>query len=411
MNPFTFQTTPNVLFEAGASKKIATLVSEFGARRVLFVTDKGVRGAGLTREAEASLAAGGDLTVFEDVVADPPSHVVEAAVALCRDQRIDAVVSIGGGSALDTAKLVAYLARSGDRLAHIYGVGLAKGQRLPLLLAPTTAGTGSEVTPIAIVTTPTTEKKGVVSAKLLPDWAIIDPELTLGLPPPVTAATGIDAMVHAIEAYTSRHKKNPISDQLARQALALLSANIREVCTNGSNLEARGNMLLGSMLAGMAFANAPVAAVHALAYPIGAIFHVPHGLSNALVLMGVLRFNLPEAQTLYAELAPILDPGTQSLPTPERAQAFVDGLEAICRDCGVPASLAEVGVSEADLPRLAEDAMKQTRLLVNNPRELSFDDALAIYTEAFGNRAAAWAAQRVSSMSENDKSASADSDP
>ena len=257
MNPFTFQTTPNVLFEAGAAKKIAGLVSEFGAERVLFVTDKGVRGAGLTQEAEASLAAGGDLTVFEDVVADPPAHVVEAAVALCREKQVEAVVSIGGGSALDTAKLVAYLARSDDRLDDIYGVGLAKGQRLPLLLAPTTAGTGSEVTPIAIVTTPTTEKKGVVSAKLLPDWAILDPELTLGLPPHVTAATGIDAMVHAIEAYTSRHKKNPISDQLARQALALLSANIREVCTNGTNLEARGDMLLGSMLAGMAFANAP----------------------------------------------------------------------------------------------------------------------------------------------------------
>ena len=237
-------------------------------------------------------------------MADPPSHVVEAAVALGREKQVEAVVSIGGGSALDTAKLVAYLARSDDRLDDIYGVSLAKGQRLPLLLAPTTAGTGSEVTPIAIVTTPTTEKKGVVSPRLLPDWAILDPELTLGLPPHVTAATGIDAMVHAIEAYTSRHKKNPISDQLARQALALLSANIREVCQNGSNLEARGNMLLGSMLAGMAFANAPVAAVHALAYPIGAIFHVPHGLSNALVLMGVLRFNLPEAQALYAESPP-----------------------------------------------------------------------------------------------------------
>ena len=181
MKPFTFQTTPNVLFEAGAAKKIATLVAEFGARRVLFVTDKGVRGAGLTKDAEASLAAGCDLAVFEDVVADPPSHVVESAVALCREKQVQAVVSIGGGSALDTAKLVAYLARSDDRLDDIYGVGLAKGQRLPLLLAPTTAGTGSEVTPIAIVTTPTTEKKGVVSPRLLPDWAILDPELTLGL--------------------------------------------------------------------------------------------------------------------------------------------------------------------------------------------------------------------------------------
>src|SRR3954470_4163848 len=386
MNPFTFQTTPNVLFEAGAATKIAGLVAEFGAERVLFVTDKGVRGAGLTQDAEASLAARCELTMFEDVVADPPSHVVETAVALCRDKRIDAVVSIGGGSALDTAKLVAYLAKSDARLDDIYGVGLAKGQRLPLLLAPTTAGTGSEVTPIAIVTTPTTEKKGVVSPRLLPDWAILDPELTLGLPPAVTAATGIDAMVHAIEAYTSRHKKNPISDQLARQALALLSANIREVCQNGANLEARGNMLLGSMLAGMAFANAPVAAVHALAYPIGAIFHVPHGLSNALVLMGVLRFNLPEAEVLYADLAPILDPQTRDLPTAEKAQRFVDALAAICRDCKVPASLAEVGVKEADLTRLAEDAMKQTRLLVNNPREVTYQDAYAIYSEALDGR-------------------------
>jgi alcohol dehydrogenase class IV len=191
-------------------------------------------------------------------------------------------------------------------------------------------------------------------------------------------------MVHAIEAYTSRHKKNPISDQLARQALALLSTNIREVCANGSNLGARGEMLLGSMLAGMAFANAPVAAIHALAYPIGAIFHVPHGLSNALVLMGVLRFNLPEAEALYAELAPILDPEAQRLPRSGRAKRFEDALAAICRDCKVPASLAEVGVREADLPRLAEDAMKQTRLLANNPREVTYQDAYAIYSLALG---------------------------
>ena len=387
MNPFTFQVPSNILFENGASRKVADLAAAFGAQRILLVTDRGVRDAGLTRAAEDALRdAGLDRVVFEDVVADPPSEVIERAVALCRDERIDLVLSIGGGSALDTAKLVAYLAESGDRLDDIYGVGLAKGQRLPLLLVPTTAGTGSEVTPIAIVTTPTTEKKGVVSPRLLPDWAILDPELTLGLPSHVTAATGIDAMVHAIEAYTSRHKKNPMSDQLARQALALLSQNIREVCRNGQNLEARSQMLLGSMLAGMAFANAPVAAVHALAYPIGAIFHVPHGLSNALVLMGVLRFNLPAAEALYAELAPIIDPEAAGLPVAEAASRFVEGLAAICRDCKVPASLAEVGVRESDLPRLAEDAMKQTRLLVNNPREVTYADAFAIYGEALDGK-------------------------
>jgi alcohol dehydrogenase class IV len=213
--------------------------------------------------------------------------------------------------------------------------------------------------------------------------------LTLGLPAHVTAATGIDAMVHAIEAYTSKHRKNPMSDQLARQALTLLSANVRTVCADGSNLEARSQMLLGSMLAGMAFANSPVAAVHALAYPIGAIFHVPHGLSNALVLTQVLRFNLPEAEGLYAELAPIVDPKSHGMNVGQRARLFVDAVAAICRDCNVPPSLADVGIARTDLKKLAEDATKQTRLLVNNPREVQFEDALAIYTEAFGNRAAA----------------------
>ena len=385
MNPFTFQTTPNVLFEAGASRKLPQIVGRFGAKRVLLVTDKGVRGAGLTQAAEAALAAAGvTLDVYEDVVADPPSTVIEAAAKRARELGTDLVLSIGGGSALDTAKLVAYLAKSDEPLDAIYGVGLATGDRLPLILVPTTAGTGSEVTPISIVTTPTTEKKGVVAPKLLPDWAVLDPELTLGLPSHVTAATGIDAMVHAIEAFTSKNKKNPISDQLAKQALALLSANIRIACTDGANLEARSGMLLGSMLAGMAFANAPVAAVHALAYPVGAIFHVPHGLSNALVLMGVMRFNLSHAEALYAELAPILDPAAADLPPSEAAKRFVESLDAICRDCKVPASLAEVGVARQDLERMASDAMKQTRLLVNNPREVTYDDAFAIYAEALG---------------------------
>ena len=385
MNPFTFQTTPNVLFEAGASKKLPEIVATFGAKRVLLVTDKGVRKAGLTEAAEAALAAAGiAIDVYEDVVADPPSTVIEAAAKRARELGTDLVLSIGGGSALDTAKLVAYLAKTDEALDSIYGVGLAKGDRLPLILVPTTAGTGSEVTPISIVTTPTTEKKGVVAPKLLPDWAVLDPELTLGLPSHVTAATGIDAMVHAIEAFTSKNKKNPISDQLAKQALALLSANIRTACSDGRNLDARSGMLLGSMLAGMAFANAPVAAVHALAYPVGAIFHVPHGLSNALVLMGVMRFNLSHAEPLYAELAPILDPAAADLPPAEAAARFVECLDAICRDCKVPASLAEVGVAQKDLERMATDAMKQTRLLVNNPREVTYDDAYAIYAEALG---------------------------
>ncbi|MGR4847197.1 iron-containing alcohol dehydrogenase [Rhizobium ruizarguesonis] len=388
MKPFTFHTPPNIRFGAGASSEIAGFFEDYKVAHVLLVTDKVVRAHGLTRNAEAAIAeAGIALTVFDGVVADPPSHVIEAATEICREHGCDAVVAIGGGSVLDTAKLVAYLAKTPDKLDDLYGIGLATGERLPLLLVPTTAGTGSEVTPIAIVTTPTNEKKAVISPRLIPDWAILDPVLTLGLPPNITAQGGMDAISHAIEAYTSKNKKNPISDLCALKALALLAANLRKVCADGLDLEARSKMLLGSMLAGMAFANSPVAAVHALAYPIGEIFHVSHGLSIALVLPYVLEFNRPAAEALYAELSEVIQPGYRRQSDAADAAAFVAEIEAICRDCGVPSSLSAVGIGEGDLSKLAEDAMKhEKRLLVNNPRELDYNQARAIYAKALAGR-------------------------
>jgi alcohol dehydrogenase len=246
---------------------------------------------------------------------------------------------------------------------------------------PTTAGTGSEVTNIAIVTTGETTKMGVVSPQLYADLAVLDASLTTGLPAIVTAATGIDAMVHAIEAYTSRHKKNPLSDMLARQALSLLSANLVKACENGQDLAARQAMLLGACLAGQAFSNAPVAAVHALAYPIGGIFHVAHGLSNSLVLPHVLRFNLPSATGLYAELAGIVVPHATGSEE-ARAHALIVAMQQIATITGVQTTLQQVGITERDLDRLADDAMLQTRLLGNNPRELTREDARAIYAAA-----------------------------
>ncbi|NKL90491.1 iron-containing alcohol dehydrogenase [Rhizobium leguminosarum] len=384
MKAFTFQTPSNIRFGAGASSKIGELLKGYKAAHVLLVTDEKVRAAGLTRNAEAAIAeAGIARTVFDGVVVDAPSHVIEAAAEICRECGVDAVVAIGGGSALDTAKLVAYLAKTPDKLDDIYGVDLATGDRLPLLLVPTTAGTGSEVTPISIVKTPNNEKKAVISPLLIPDWVILDPQLTLGLPPHLTAQTGIDAMAHAIEAYTGKIKKNPTSDQFALKALALLSANLRKVYTDGSDLEARSEMLLGSMLAGMAFANSPVAAVHALAYPIGEIFDVGHGLSIALVLPYVLEFNRPAAEALYAELSDVIQPGYRRQSDAADAAAFIAEIEAICRDCGVPGSLSAVGIGEGDLSKLAKGAMKHAeRLLVNNPRELDDDQARAIYAKA-----------------------------
>jgi alcohol dehydrogenase class IV len=383
MLSLTFQTTRSVLCEPGATARIGELMAARGCRRVAFVTDPTVRALGLATPALTGLEqAGIEVWLFDEVSPDPPETMVLNAAAEARSRGIDGVASVGGGSSLDTAKLVAVLLGTDQPLADLYGVGLVRGERVPLALAPTTAGTGSEVTPIAIVTTGRAEKKGVVAPQLLPDWAILDAELTVGLPVPVTAATGIDAMVHAIEAFTSRLRKNVVSDCLARQALELLGANIRTACRTPGDLAARSGMLLGSMLAGMAFANAPVAAVHALAYPLGGHFHVPHGLSNALVLPHVLAFNMPAAEAAYAELGPILFPALAGRPQGDRAQGLVDGLRALGPELGMAVRLREVGVSHNHLPMLAEDAMKQTRLLVNNPREMTYEAALAIYEAA-----------------------------
>ncbi len=382
MQDFVFNTAASIQCSGGASLTLHEHCAVLGVSRPLLVTDPGLIGIGLVQPVIEALTANNCAPVlFDQVREDPPEDTVLAAVQLALDSGIDGIIAVGGGSSMDVAKVVAVLMKSEQSLAEIYGVDQVAGGRLPLILVPTTAGTGSEVTPVAVITTGETTKAGVSSKQLLPDVAVLDPDLTLGLPPAVTAMTGIDAMVHAIEAYTSRHKKNPISDNLARQALALLSANIRTAVHEGTNKEARANMLLGAMLAGQAFANAPVAAVHALAYPLGGHYHIPHGLSNSLVLPSVLRFNMPEAESLYAELAPIVA-GREGTDAPGAA-ALVNELEAIIADTNLPATLSAANVPESDLEMLAEDAMLQQRLLVNNPRDVELADALEIYRAAF----------------------------
>lgn len=385
MHPFSFATTAQLICEPGASRRLASLCRERGARSVLVVTDPGITRFGLLDNVLPGFEEEGlHVSVYDQVVADPPEAIVLAAVEQAAGA--DLIIGFGGGSSMDVAKLVALLAHPecSQSLQDIYGVGNAKGVRLPLIQVPTTAGTGSEVTQISIITTGETTKMGVVSPLLLPDLALLDADLTLGLPPAVTAATGIDAMVHAIEAYTSALKKNPMSDLLAREALRLLAANLDEAVHNGSNREARQAMLLGACLAGQAFANAPVAAVHALAYPLGGNFHIPHGLSNALVLPHVLRFNVSAATTHYGELAPIVmgdrlrseDPATF-------ADQLIEELGELSARMGLPTRLRDAGVPEAMLPQLAREAMLQQRLLVNNPREVTEADALAIYQAAY----------------------------
>lgn len=385
MSDFLFSTVPDVLSGPGTSGQLGELAAGLGIERALVVTDPGIIQFGLLDGAINSLNAQGiEHHIYSDVVADPPESVVMDAVQTAQKFACDGVIGFGGGSSMDVAKLLAVLIKGEQALADIYGVDQINGGRLPLIQVPTTAGTGSEATMVSIITTGETTKAGVVSRTLLADKIILDAGLTTGLPAAVTAATGIDAMVHAIEAFTSKRLKNPLSDMLALEALRLMAGNIETAVKQGNNLEARSAMLLGAMLAGQAFANAPVAAVHALAYPLGGNYHIPHGLSNSLVLPHVLRFNGPQAGELYAQLAAIILPH-QQLPKDPMAttELLADYFLALASDLGLQTRLEQMDIARADLPMLAEEAMLQQRLLINNPREVSLEDALAIYQEAF----------------------------
>lgn len=384
MSQFTFETSPKIICEQGGAKRLGEIARGLGASRMFIVTDRGLVEAGVLGGPLAALAQSGiEATLFSDVLADPPELSVLAAVDAARAAGADCVVGFGGGSSMDTAKLVALLACTPQSLPEIYGIGLARGPRLPLIQVPTTAGTGSEVTPISILTTPSHEKKGVVSPLLYPDVALLDAELTLGLPPAITAMTGVDAIVHAIESFTSRVKKNPLSDALALKALKLLYANLPAAVTDGRDPAVRENMLLGSLFAGMAFANAPVAAVHALAYPLGGHYQLPHGLSNSLVLVPVLEFNRTAASALYAELGRAILPEQQTAGDDAAASAFIAAIRKLVAAMPYAQRLRDAGIAEADLPMLARDVMNIQRLLVNNPRDVAYDDALAIYQSAY----------------------------
>ncbi|MCX8999903.1 iron-containing alcohol dehydrogenase [Rhizobiaceae bacterium BDR2-2] len=384
IKPFSFDTPGSMQVEWGGARRLGELLSGwFSERNLLIVTDKGLHKAGVLDPAKASLAkAGFTISVFDDVVADPPEAVLMSCVAQGKEIGADIVLGLGGGSSMDIAKLVAVLLVSEQELSQLYGIGKVEGKRAPLVQVPTTAGTGSEVTNITILTTGETTKMGVVSQQLYADRVLLDAELTTGLPAVQTAATGIDAMVHAIEAFTGQHKKNPLSDVFACAALKLLTQNLIAACKDGTDRAAREGMLLGANFAGQAFSNSPVGAVHALAYPLGGHYHLPHGLTNALMLGPVLRFNMTAAAPLYAELADVvIGPSNEGVQA--RSANFVNFMQDLMDRSGAPMRLRDVKVPEADLPMLARDAMLQTRLLVNNPVEVTEADALRLYREAF----------------------------
>lgn len=381
MSHFQFQTVSNIISGLGSIYELKQLLQAQGYQKLLLVTDAGMIQQQLHLPIlEILETIRLDYVIYSSVQADPAEHIVLDAVTFAKNEKVDLVLGFGGGSSLDVAKVIAILAHPQQKqtLADLYGINNAKQPRLPLFLVPTTAGTGSEVTPISIVTTGETTKTGIISPVLFADVAILDATFTQNLPVHITAATGIDAMVHAIEAYTSKIKKNPYADMLAKQALRLLNHNLGLVLADGQDLNARQNMLVGAMLAGQAFSNAPVAAVHALAYPLGGHFHISHGHSNALVLTEVLKFNAPNTKQLYAELMCWLDPKSTG-STDGLCDLFIDHIQNHLDNSRLVLKLKDLNVPEHMLNQLAKDAMLQTRLLQNNPREMTQHDAQQIY--------------------------------
>ena len=387
MNDFNFNTTPGIIFGKGASVSSCDRIIDKLGDNIFVITDADLTKIELNKPIINQISKSSNLEVFDDVESDPSKKTLIKALKSAKNFKPTGILGFGGGSSMDIAKLISLLVGTEQDIENIWGVGNAKGPRLPLVLIPTTAGTGSEVTPISIITLEKDEKKGVSSPIILPDLAVLDPELTLNLPSDITAATGIDAMVHAIEAYTSNNQNNnPISKLLAIESLKLLGTSIETAVFDGHNIEARSNMLLGSMMAGQAFANSPVAAVHALAYPIGGIFHISHGLSNSLVLPHVLKFNSTNAKACeqYAFLAPfIFKDINQNTNTKIICNDFIDRLENLSSLLNIPSKLRELDIPKEACVKMAKESMKQTRLLFNNPREVTEEDAFNIYNAAW----------------------------
>jgi alcohol dehydrogenase class IV len=377
-----FQTTPRIVMGPGSLGQAPSEIKRMGARRVAIVTDPGLVATGIVSRLEDLLKAEGvSVSRFDSVESDPRYQIAVQAGEFAKSCGAEAIVGIGGGSALDIAKTASALVTNDGHVESYFGIDLLKHPGLPLMLIPTTAGTGSEVTPIAILSDEGEKlKKGIVSPYLFPRVAILDPELTRGLPPHITAATGMDALIHAVEAFTSKNATG-MTDMLAVEAMRLVHENIRKAFSDGENIEARSRMLEGSMLAGMAFANAGVTAVHAFAYPIGAEFHIPHGVANSIMLVPVMEFNMLANFAKFAVMAEVFGAPLDGLSEREAAYEAIEALRDLSDDLRLPTRLSEFGVKESDIPSLAQGVMKVTRLLANNPRQLTLADAENIYRQ------------------------------
>jgi alcohol dehydrogenase class IV len=376
--------TPNVLITGiGSVAQVGDQAKNLGARKVLVITDKILNQTGLVEKVTVPLEAEGiQVAIIDEVIPEPPFENLEQIALGIRDQGYDAFIGIGGGSALDVTKALAVMMTNTGDVRELIGIEKVKNKGIPFILIPTTAGTGSEVTYNAIFTDIRDNvKKGIVSPYLLPDVAIVDAELTVTVPPHVTAATGMDALVHAVESYTAQ-RASELTDGIALHAIQLISRSIRTAVYNGKNLGAREDMAMGSLMAGISLGNAGVGAVHALAYPLGGKFKVPHGVANSLLLPYVMKYNAIANLEKFAKVANALGENIEGLSLRDAAEVAVRAMAKLSRDVGIPSTLSEVGVTENDIPALAEEASKVDRLLNNNPRWLTVKEIDMIYREA-----------------------------
>lgn len=382
-NVFSFTGAKKIVFGSGSFTGLAQLLGELKAKRPLVVLDKNLAETGFREKVSYMLQQGGvEFDLFDQVEPEPQLELADEGAKLALKRKCNAVIGIGGGSAMDVAKAVSVLAVHKGKAVDYLGLNKVPGPGLSTVMVPTTAGTGSEVTFTAVFVRKNLKKKeGMNSPYLYPDLALLDPQLTLSLPPGLTATTGLDALCHAIESFTSINA-SPMSELISLEAIRLISENLRTCVHDGGNLKAREQMLLGSLYAGLGLANAGVTAVHSLSYPLGGKYGIPHGLANTIMLLPVMAFNLPGALEKFAVIAEVMGEVTDDLPVREAAYLALDAVEALIEDCGIEAKLADFNITEKDFPELAKVAMTVSRPLENNPRTVTLEKAIEIYEEA-----------------------------
>ncbi len=383
-NIFSFTGARKIVFGCGSLEGLPGHIAELGARKPLVVLDGHLSAQGFRDN--VSHLFGDDparYCIFDEITGEPSLEVADKGAVLARAEGCDIVVGIGGGSTLDAAKAMAIIVTNGGEARQYLGLNNVPRPGLPKIMIPTTAGTGSEVTFTAVFIRKDLKKKeGMNSPYLYPELALLDPLLTVSVPPDVTASTGLDALCHAIESYTSIIA-NPMSEMISLEAIGLIASNLRTSVHNGSDIRARENMLLGSLYAGLGLANAGVTAVHSLSYPLGGTYGIPHGLANTIMLPPVMRFNVAAALDKFADIAEVMGEDVESFSVREAAFMAIDAVEDLIEDCGIMETLEDLGINKDDFEMMADAAMGVARPLANNPRVVTRDDAIAMYEEAY----------------------------